>query len=139
MATDKITVKANISAERKKVWNYYTEPEHITRWNYAIDSWHCPHAANDMRVGGRYIARMESRDGKVGFDFEGIYDEIEEGESFTYTMPDGRKVKVNFSETGNLNQEVSVTFDPEKEHSVEMQREGWQAILNNFKNYTEKN
>lgn len=138
MATDKITINANVSADRKKVWNYYTQPEHITKWNFAMDTWHCPYASNDMRAGGKYIARMESKDGRIGFDFEGIYDEVEDGESFTYTMPDSRQVNVNFKETGG-NTEVVVTFDPEEKNSLKMQRDGWQAILNNFKTYTESN
>jgi uncharacterized protein YndB with AHSA1/START domain len=89
MATTKITVQATISADRKKVWEFYTKPEHITKWNFASDDWFCPSATNDMRVGGKYSARMEAKDGSFGFDFEAIYDEITAGEKFSYTMLDG--------------------------------------------------
>lgn len=135
---EKITIKASISAPKKKVWDYYTRPEHITQWNYAIDTWHCPAASNDLKVGGRYVARMEARDGSYGFDFVGIYDEVVIGEKISFTMPDNRVVLVNFKELGNQT-EVTVTFDAENQNPVEIQRQGWQAILNNFKKYTETN
>ncbi|GAB4341001.1 MAG: SRPBCC family protein [Flammeovirgaceae bacterium] len=138
MNTTKITVHAVISADKQKVWDYYTQPEHITKWNFAIDTWHCPSASNDMRVGGKYVARMEAKDGSFGFDFEGIYDEIVMGENFTFTMPDNRVVHVSFKDFGNCT-EVTVTFDAENENPVEMQRQGWQSILDNFKKYTEQN
>jgi uncharacterized protein YndB with AHSA1/START domain len=133
---DKITVEANIAAVTEKVWEYYTQPEHITKWNFAADDWHCPEAENDMRVGGKYRARMEARDGSFGFDFEATYNEVKEGESFTYTMPDGRIVTVTFEPDGDQTH-VEVVFDPESQNPVEMQKEGWQAILNNFKKYAE--
>lgn len=138
MTTDKITIQSTISANRRKVWDYYTKPEHITKWNYATDDWQCPDASNDMRVGGKYTARMEAKDGNFGFDFEATYNEIVSGEKFTYTMPDNREVNVIFKQAGEKS-EVIVTFDVEKENPVEMQRDGWQAILNNFKKYTETN
>lgn len=138
LETEKITLTAIISADKKKVWDYYTRPEHITRWNYAIDTWHCPAASNDLRVGGRYVARMEARDGSYGFDFEGIYDEVVIGEKISFTMPDNRVVKVTFKQLGNQT-EVTVTFDAENQNPIEIQRQGWQAILNNFKKYTETN
>ncbi|WP_288375112.1 SRPBCC domain-containing protein, partial [uncultured Chryseobacterium sp.] len=81
----KITVSAAINADARKVWNYYTSPEHITQWNFADPSWQCPSASNDMRVGGKYAARMEAKDGSFGFDFEAVYDEIKDGENFKYT------------------------------------------------------
>lgn len=136
MAIDKITIQATVLADTKKVWDYYTQPEHITQWNFATDDWQCPSASNDMTVGGKYIARMEARDGSFGFDFEATYNEIVEGERFTYTMPDSRVVTVNFSGAGDET-EVVVAFDAETENSPELQRAGWQAILNNFKKYTE--
>lgn len=134
----KITIKATISANKKKVWDYYTRPEHITQWNYAIDTWHCPAASNDLKAGGRYVARMEARDGSYGFDFEGIYDEVVIGEKISFTMPDNRVALVNFKELGNQT-EVTITFDAENQNPEEIQRQGWQAILNNFKKYTETN
>ncbi|MGV2452231.1 UNVERIFIED_CONTAM: SRPBCC family protein [Ralstonia mannitolilytica] len=134
----KITVSAAINADAQKVWNYYTQPEHITRWNFADPSWQCPSASNDMKVGGKYAARMEAKDGSFGFDFEAVYNEIKEGENFTYTMPDGRQVHVDFKEN-NDQTHVDVAFDPENQNPEEMQKGGWQAILDNFKKYTESN
>lgn len=136
MKATKITVKTTVSASPKKAWDYYTRPEHITKWNFADDSWHCPNAENDMRVGGRYRARMEANDGSAGFDFEAIYKEIANGKKFTYEMTDGRLVNVSFEDVGG-NTEVTVTFDAEAENPAEMQKQGWQAILDNFKKYTE--
>jgi len=134
----KITITAIINAGVKKAWDYYTNPAHITKWNFADPSWQCPSASNDMRVGGKYSARMEAKDGSFGFDFEAIYDEVVEEKTFTYTMPDGRQVTVVFD--GNSSQtDVTVTFDAEEQNSLEMQQGGWQAILNNFKKYTETN
>ena len=134
----KISVAATINADVKKAWDYYTNPEHITKWNYADPSWQCPSASNDMRVGGKYSARMEAKDGSFGFEFEATYDEINNGESFTYTMPDGRQVTIAFKQEGDATK-VDVTFDVEDQNSVEMQKHGWQAILDNFKKYTEAN
>ncbi len=138
MSITKITVQSNISAETKKVWDFYTNPEHITKWNFASDDWHCPKAENEMRVGGRYNSRMEAKDGSWGFDFEAIYDEVVDQKTFTYTMTDGRKATVEFEKNGS-NTNVKVTFDAENENPVDMQRDGWQAILNNFKKYVEEN
>lgn len=138
MDTTKITIQAVISANRQKVWDYYTQPEHITKWNFAIESWHCPSASNDMKVGGKYLARMEAKDGTFSFDFEAIYTEIIIGEKFTFTMVDNRVVQVYFKEIGNKT-EVTITFDAENENPVDMQQQGWQSILDNFKKYTELN
>lgn len=134
----KITVSAAINADVQKVWNYYTQPEHITQWNFADSSWQCPSASNDMKIGGKYAARMEAKDGSFGFDFEAVYNEIKEGENFTYTMPDGRQVCVYFKEN-NGQTHVDVVFDPERDNPEDMQRGGWQAILDNFKKYAEAN
>ena len=134
----KISVSAIINADVKKVWDYYTSPEHITQWNYADPSWQCPSASNDMRIGGKYSARMEAKDGSFGFEFEATYTEIAEGKSFTYTMPDNREVNVSFDGDGDTTA-ISVTFDAENQNPVEMQKNGWQAILDNFKKYTEAN
>jgi len=138
MKGDKIIIQAIVSADIEKVWDYYTRPEHITKWNFASEDWQCPHASNDMQVGGKYLARMEAKDGSFGFDFEAVYDQIIVGDSFSYTMPDGREVHITFNDTGGKT-EVSVSFDAETENPVEMQRAGWLAILNNFKKYTERN
>ncbi|MCE2711881.1 MAG: SRPBCC domain-containing protein [Cryomorphaceae bacterium] len=137
MEHEKITIKAIVLANKQKVWDYYTKPEHITKWNFADPSWHCPTAKNDLNIGGHYVARMEAKDGSFGFDFEAVYTEIHQGEKFTYEF-DGRYATVEFNDTkGQI--EVVVTFDPETENSIELQRSGWQAILDNFKKYTEAN
>jgi uncharacterized protein YndB with AHSA1/START domain len=138
MEKNKILVQVTVSEDLNKVWDYYTNPEHITNWNFATDDWHCPHASNDMKVGGKYSVRMEAKDGSFGFDFEAIYDEVEPNRFFSYTMPDGRQVKVTFYEIIHRTT-VKVNFDAETENSLEMQKEGWQAILDNFKSYTERN
>jgi len=137
MAQEKMTIEVTVSADKQKVWNYYTQPEHITKWNFADPSWHCPSATNDLTVGGRYVARMEAKDGSFGFDFDAVYIEMKQGDHFSYEFG-GRLATVQFIE--NMGQtDVKVTFDPETDHSIEIQRSGWQAILNNFKNYTESN
>ena len=135
--TEKITVTATINADIDKVWDYYTNPVHITRWNFADPSWHCPEAENDLRVGGKYKARMEAKDGSFGFDFEAVYSEIIEKKEFTYEFG-GRTARVTFQSQGHQTM-VTVTFDPEKVNPVELQQNGWQSILNNFKQYTESN
>ena len=132
---DKITVTAIIKAGSKKVWDYYTNPAHITKWNFADPSWYCPSAENNLSVGGTYKARMEARDGSFGFDFEAVYSEIIEGKEFTYGFG-GRTATVKFESLGKQT-EVRVTFDPENENPVEMQKNGWQSILKNFKKYVE--
>ena len=137
METNKITVAALVAAGKEKVWDYYTNPGHITQWNFADPSWHCPSAANDMKIGGRYVARMEAKDGSFGFDFDATYTDLKAGEHFTYEFG-GRSATVTFQERGSQT-EVSVTFDPETQNPVELQRQGWQAILDNFKKYTEAN
>lgn len=138
MTHTKIMVDATIIAGTKKVWEYYNQPEHITKWNFAIDSWQCPKAENDLRVGGKYFARMEAKDGSFGFDLEAIYDEVTINEKMVYTMVDGRKVTIVFENRDNKTQ-VTITFDAESENPIEMQKAGWQAILNNFKKYVESN
>ena len=136
---EKITIQATIVADIQKVWNYYTEPAHITQWNFATDDWQCPSASNDKKVGGKYIARMEAKDGSFGFDFEATYNDIKEKEYFLYTMPDNRTVAVTFKEISDDATSIVIVFDAETINPIEMQRDGWQAILNNFKKYTENN
>lgn len=138
MDTTKITVETLISADVKKVWEYYTKPEHITKWNFASDDWHCPSAENDLRKDGKFKSRMEAKDGSFGFDFEAIYDEVVDNKEIAYTMTDGRKVITNFENLGDKTK-VITTFDAENENPAEMQRVGWQSILNNFKKYVESN
>jgi len=134
---NKITVSATIVATAQKVWDYYTNPKHIVNWNFADPSWHCPSAENDMRVGGVYKARMEAKDGSFGFDFEANYTEIIDGKSFTYEFG-GRTAHIKIEASNDVTV-ITVAFDPENVHPIEMQQAGWQAILNNFKAYTESN
>ena len=131
-----ITVETTIKAPIEKVWSYWTETKHITQWCYASDDWHAPHAENDLHVKGKFKTRMAAKDGSVSFDFEGIYTRIEKFIAIEYTIPDGRKVKIAFSDLGTKTKVVE-SFDPESENSPEMQKSGWQSILDNFKKYTE--
>lgn len=133
-----ITISATINAPVEKVWTYYTEPEHLMQWNFASDDWMCPSATNDLRVGGTFTSRMEAKDGSFGFDFGGTYSEVVPNERIVYSLSDGRKVELNFSEEDGVTT-VETIFDAEKENPEEMQREGWQAILNNFKKHVESN
>lgn len=135
--SNQITVSANINAPKEKVWNYYTEAEHIVNWNFADVTWHCPSAENDLQVGGTYKARMEAKDGSFGFDFEAIYTEVIVGESFSYKFG-GRMATVTF-ENIEEGTKITVKFDPDNQNPDEMQRAGWQSILNNFKKYVEEN
>ncbi|MBO0353194.1 SRPBCC family protein [Flagellimonas marinaquae] len=133
---NRITVKVSVKADIDKVWNCWTDPEHITNWNFATDEWCCPKAENNLRPNEKFSWRMEAKDGSVGFDFEGTYNEIAEKEWISYKMSDGRKVDIEFTQNGNEIQ-VSETFDAEGTNSDELQRAGWQAILGNFKKYVE--
>ncbi|MDA3615552.1 SRPBCC family protein [Polluticaenibacter yanchengensis] len=131
-----INISAEVAANKEKVWDYYTNPTHITKWNFASDDWQCPHAENDLKVGGKYKARMEAKDGSFGFDFEAEYKEIQPLRKIVYTIADGRKVTITFEEKDNSTI-VSTEFEAENTHPVEMQQAGWQAILNNFKKVVE--
>jgi uncharacterized protein YndB with AHSA1/START domain len=135
METSRITIQSIVLADIKKVWDYYTLPEHITNWNFADPSWHCPSASNDLKIGGQYKARMEARDGSFGFDFEAIYLVINKYENFIYEFG-GRQSTVEFKDLSGQT-EVTISFEPETENSIELQKNGWQAILDNFKIYTE--
>jgi len=133
---EQITVTSSVNAPVERVWEYWTNPQHIMKWNSASEDWHTPRAENDLRAGGRFSSRMEARDGSMGFDFEGVYDEVEPHSLISYTMGDGRKVRVTFSENNGFT-EIRESFDPESTNPTEMQRMGWQAILDNFKKYSE--
>jgi uncharacterized protein YndB with AHSA1/START domain len=133
-----ITIETTVNAPVEKVWNYWNTPEHITRWNSASPDWHTPRAENDLRPGGKISARMEAKDGSMGFDFWGIYDEVRNNEYIEYTLGDGRKVTINFATNGNTTR-ITERFDPETTNPREMQQGGWQAILDSFKRYTETN
>lgn len=133
-----ITIETIIKAPVVKVWDYWTKPEHLIKWNHASDDWHTTHAENDLREGGKFSSRMEAKDGSFGFDFGGVYDVIRENEYIEYTLGDGRKVKTTFAGQGTETRIVE-TFEAESANSIEVQRSGWQAILDNFKKYTETN
>ncbi|MCL1674506.1 SRPBCC family protein [Elizabethkingia meningoseptica] len=133
-----ITIETTIQAPVEKVWNYFNQPEHITQWNFAHESWCCPSSENDLRVGGKFNNRMEARDGSFGFNFEGTYDEVSPNKLIKYHMADGRKVATTFEENAN-GTKITTVFDPESENPLDMQKDGWNAILNSFKNYTEAN
>lgn len=132
-----ITVENTINAPVEKVWEYWTRPEHITKWNTASEDWHTPRAENDLRVGGSFASRMEAKDGSFGFDFGGVYDAVRKNEYIEYTLGDGRKVKITFTANGNSTKLVE-SFEAESTNSAELQQRGWQAILDNFKKYTEE-
>jgi uncharacterized protein YndB with AHSA1/START domain len=131
-----ITVEATIHAPVEKVWKFWTEPRHIMQWNQASDDWHTPRAENDLRAGGRFLSRMEARDGSWGFDFSGQYNTVEAHKQIAYTLDDGRKVQVSFAAQDDKTT-VTTIFEAEQTNPVAMQQEGWQAILNNFKKYVE--
>ena len=132
-----ITIEAIVNKPIDTVWECWTKPEHITNWCFASDDWHAPSSTSDFKIGGKLSTRMEAKDGSFGFDFEAIYADILIGKEFTYSF-DGRTANVQFQSSTNQTI-VTITFDPETENSIEMQQSGWQAILNNFKHYTEHN
>ena len=132
----KIKVSAQIHAPVARVWKCYNRPEHIVKWNFATPVWHTPRAENDLRVGGRFLSRMEAKDGSSAFDFEGVYDAVQENEEIAYTMADGRKVVVTMEERGKTTS-MAIVFDADNVYPLEAQQQGWQAILNNFKKYCE--
>jgi uncharacterized protein YndB with AHSA1/START domain len=138
METSKIKVDAVIHAGIDKMWKYYTQGEHIINWNFASDDWCCPKADVELHAGGKYLARMEAKDGSFGFDFEAIINTVNEPKFLSYTLFDNRQVEINFESMIDKTY-VSVVFDAENLNPVEMQKDGWQAILNSFKKYTESN
>lgn len=135
-ALPSITVETDIGLPVSKVWGLFTNPADVMKWNHASDDWHTPQAENDFRPGGTFRYVMAAKDGSASFDFEGTYSRVEENKAIEYMMPDGRKVIIEFSESEGITH-VSETFDPETTHAIEMQKAGWQSILNNFKQYCE--
>jgi uncharacterized protein YndB with AHSA1/START domain len=131
-----ITVKSTVQAPLEKVWKCWTEPEHIVHWNQASDDWHCPQAENDLQTGGKFSYTMAAKDGSFSFDFWGIYTEIIEHKMISSKLGDDRNLEIRFISDGDKTH-VSETFDAETENTVELQQTGWQAILDNFKKYTE--
>lgn len=133
-----IIVAIVVDAPLERAWECWTSPEHITKWNFASDDWECPWAENDLQVGGHFVSRMSAKDGSEGFDFNGTYTIVEPMRRIAYTIEGGREVTVTFNET-DKGVEVSESFELEDINSEELQRAGWQAILNNFKLHTETN
>jgi uncharacterized protein YndB with AHSA1/START domain len=132
----KITVETVVKADLTKVWKAWNNPADIQQWNAASDDWHTPKSSVDLREGGKFVARMEAKDGSEGFDFEGTYTRIEPRKLIEYRMSDGRDVKIEFAErAGSVL--VRETFDAETQNTPELQRQGWQAILDNFAKHVE--
>lgn len=131
----KITVETTIAAPIEQVWRAYITPEDIVQWNAASDDWHTTAATVDLRVGGAFSSRMEAKDGSMGFDFAGVYTRIVEHELIEYSFGD-RTAQVEFAD-GPDGVKVRVTFDSEESNPIELQRDGWQAILNNFARHVE--
>lgn len=133
-----VTVEATVNAKMEKVWDYWSGPEHIRQWCQASSDWHAPEAENDLREKGRFKTRMAARDGSAAFDFEGVYTKVKNHELIEYEMSDGRRVKITFVPQGKTVR-IRESFEAESENPVEMQKAGWQAILDNFKSYVESN
>ncbi|MDB5203020.1 MAG: polyketide cyclase [Ferruginibacter sp.] len=131
-----ITVMALVNAPVEKVWSDWNNPADIMQWAHAGDDWHAPYADNDARTGGSFKTTMAAKDGSFSFDFAGVYDKVVEHELIEYSLADGRKVSITFTAKGDQT-EIAETFDPETENPVDMQRDGWQMILNNFKQHAE--
>jgi len=131
-----LTVETTVDLPIEKVWEFWTLPIHITQWYFASDDWCAPSAINDLRSGGRFSTRMESKDGSNGFDFSGTYEEIKNHESISYILDDERKVSILFTHKTN-GIKVSQTFEIEDVNSIELQKFGWQSVLDNFKKYCE--
>ncbi|MEJ1237030.1 SRPBCC family protein [Chryseolinea sp. T2] len=136
--TQSITVETLVNAPVEKAWKYFSEPEHITKWAFASDDWHAPYADNDLRKDGKFKTTMAAKDGSFSFDFEGVYTNVVPKKTFEYAMADGRKVKVDFAADGSKTR-VTETFDPESQNPIDMQRAGWQAILENYRRHVESN
>ncbi|MBQ0735540.1 SRPBCC family protein [Aquimarina celericrescens] len=132
----KITVQANINDTIEKVWEYWTQPRHIIHWNFAIPEWQCPKAVNNLQEGSTFSYRMEAKDGSMGFDYVGTFTKIVPKSLIEYSLEDGRKVQITFKDHGGTIKIIE-TFEPENQNPLEMQQQGWQAILNNFKQYVE--
>lgn len=134
----KITVTTTVNAPIEKVWAFWTTPEHIINWNTASEDWHTPFAENDLREGGKFKSTMAAKDGSMRFDFEGVYTLVEKHDKIEYNIADGRAVTILFDDLGDR-VNITESFDPENVNPIEMQKGGWQAIMDSFKTYTENN
>lgn len=132
-----VTVEVVVKSPVEKVWESWTNPDHITHWNHASADWHCPKAENNLVVGGHFNYTMASVDGNTSFDFSGTYTQIERLKEINYELDDNRQVQIIFERQSDVTTKIIEIFEIESENSEKLQREGWQAILNNFKNYTE--
>ncbi|TDX87274.1 SRPBCC domain-containing protein [Epilithonimonas xixisoli] len=134
---NQLTVTTEINKPVNEVWNHFNLPEHIVNWNFAHESWECPSAKNDLKVGGKLEVRMQAKDGSFGFDLVGIYDVVVENKWIKYHFEDGRNIEVIFEKISEDKTKVTENFDPENMNPLDFQKDGWQAILDNFKNYSE--
>lgn len=135
--SENITVEVTVKADIQKVWDCWTKPEHIIKWNFASDDWECPKAENDLKEGGDFSYRMSAKDKSFGFDFGGTYTKIVDKQFIEYHIGDGRLVEISFEQTSD-GIKITETFEAEETHSIEQQRSGWQSILNNFKKHAEE-
>jgi uncharacterized protein YndB with AHSA1/START domain len=133
-----ITVETLVQAPIEKIWEYWTGPEHIKKWNNPSDQWHTPYAENDIRTGGKFLFVMGTKDGSNGFDFKGVYDEVRFHEKISYTTSDGRTATNLFTPTP-AGIRITETFEPSKEDPAELQRDFVAGVLRNFKAYVEDN
>lgn len=133
-----ITIETTINAPMEKVWEYFSLPKHIMQWNSASNDWFTPKSENDFQEGGKFVNRMEAKDGSMGFDFTGTYDKIIPNEHIAYTISDGRHVTIDFAPQGE-GTKMTESFEAETSNPAEVQKHGWQSILDNFKTYTEAN
>ncbi len=137
MKDNAITVRTTAAAGPEKTWHYYTEAEHVINWNFASKDWHCPKAVNDLRVGGDFTITMAAKSGEMHFDLEGTYDEVNAPKHIAYTLSNGRGVTVDFKKADE-GTDVVVKFDPEDGQEMKPQKDGWQNILNNFREYVDR-
>jgi uncharacterized protein YndB with AHSA1/START domain len=138
MHTNTITVLVTINAPITKVWEYYTIPIHVQEWNQASPDWHCPTATNELEIGKKFSFTMAAKDGSFSFDFWGTYTTIETNSKLYSTLCDGRALQCEFEAIDVNTTQLTQTFEPETENPMELQQQGWQAILNSFKNYVEQ-
>lgn len=137
MSEMKITIEITVDSNKQRAWEIWTTPKHIVQWNFATEGWHCPEAINELRVGGQFSYRMESKDGSQGFDFNGKYLEVQEPTLIHYALEDGREVLIQFVES-ERQVLISQTFEAEDQNAAEIQRAGWLQIMKNFKEYLER-
>ncbi|WP_306117983.1 MULTISPECIES: SRPBCC domain-containing protein [unclassified Roseitalea] len=136
--TGPITIETHVPVPPATAWQAFTSPDAITQWNFASPQWCCPSAQVDLRVGGTHNARMQARDGSAGFDFAGTYDEVDPERALTLRLDDGRRARTTFERQADGTR-VRTVFDPDLAHPAAMQRDGWQAILDNYAAYVRGN